>query len=99
MIAVATYHAAREGIGKLLYLTAVISAVIAFLNVLPIPVLDGGHLVFLAIEKVRGRPVSQKVFTGAQRVGLVIVGLLIVYALRNDIFRVVEWLVMQRQQG
>jgi regulator of sigma E protease len=97
-IAVASYHAAREGIGKLLYLTAVISAAIAFLNVLPIPVLDGGHLLFLAIEKVRGRRLSQKVLTMAQRVGIVAVALLIVYVTRNDILRIVEWVTATAQR-
>ncbi len=72
----------------LLYMTAVISAAIAYLNILPIPVLDGGHLLFLAIEKVRGRRVGERALSIAQTVGLVLLVLLMVYATRNDILRI-----------
>jgi regulator of sigma E protease len=86
-IAAASYYAAQEGIAKLLYLTAVISAAIAFLNALPIPVLDGGHLLFLAIEKVRGRRLSERTLTVAQTIGFVLIVLLFLYVTRNDILR------------
>ncbi len=89
-IAVVSYHAAQQGIGKLLYLTAVISAAIALLNILPIPVLDGGHLLFLAIEKVRGRRLGERALTVAQTVGFVLLMALVVYALRNDILRLLQ---------
>ena len=84
-IARITYRAAEFGLGKLFYLTAVLSAYIAFMNVLPIPVLDGGHLLFLAIEKLRGRRVSEKVMAVAQTVGGVLLLALVVYVTRNDI--------------
>lgn len=86
-IAHGSYLAAQEGLGKLLYITALISAALAFLNILPIPVLDGGHLLFLAIEKIRGKPVSEKVRTVSQIVGLTLLLMLVVYAVRNDILR------------
>jgi regulator of sigma E protease len=89
-IAVASYHAAREGIGKLLYLTAVISAAIALLNILPIPVLDGGHLLFIALEKLRGRRLGERALTIAQTVGFVLLVLLVVYVTRNDIARLLQ---------
>jgi len=87
VIAQSSYLAAQEGIGKLLYLTAVISAALAFLNILPIPILDGGHLLFVAIEKVRGRPVSEKVMAISQYVGLTLLLALVFYAIANDIMR------------
>ncbi len=81
------YWAAAEGAGKLLYITAVISVAIAFLNLLPIPVLDGGHLLFLAVEKIRGRRVAENIMIAAQTVGLVLLGALVLYVTWNDILR------------
>jgi len=86
-IARASYQAAQEGAGKLLYITAVISAAIGFFNVLPIPVLDGGHLLFVAIEKIRGRRLAGHVMTAAQTVGFVLLLGLIIYVTWNDILR------------
>ncbi|MBC7425823.1 MAG: RIP metalloprotease RseP [Bacteroidia bacterium] len=65
--------------------TCILSLVLAFMNLLPIPALDGGHVVFLLIEMVTGKPVSEKVMTVAQVVGMVLVGLLMVFAFGNDI--------------
>ena len=86
-IAGVSYRAAEFGLGKLLHMTAMISISIAFLNILPVPVLDGGHLLFLAIEKLRGRRLSEKVMNIAQTVGFVLLILLVVYVTRNDILR------------
>ncbi|MFO7955551.1 MAG: RIP metalloprotease RseP [Candidatus Brocadiia bacterium] len=86
-IARASYQAAEEGAGKLLYITAVISAAIGFFNLLPIPVLDGGHLLFVAIEKIRGRRLAEHVMTGAQTVGFVLLMALVIYVTWNDILR------------
>ncbi len=91
LIAQASYYAAQRGIGMFLYMMAVISGAIAFVNILPIPVLDGGHLLFVAIEKVRGRRPSQRVLTIAQTVGFVFLVLLVFYATRNDIMRLLGW--------
>ena len=64
-----------------------LSVSLAFLNVLPIPVLDGGHLFFLAIEKLKGSPVSERVLSYSQIVGLVLIVSLVVYVTFNDIQR------------
>jgi regulator of sigma E protease len=80
-----SYRAAEFGLGKLFYLTAVLSVSIGFLNILPIPILDGGHLLFLAIEKLRGRRVSEKAMSIAQTIGGVLLIMLVVYVTRNDI--------------
>ena len=69
---------ASVGIEPLIYLLAVISMAIGFTNLLPIPVLDGGHLVFYAIEAIRGRPLSQRTQEMAFRVGLAVVLMLLV---------------------
>ncbi len=87
-----THAAAEYGLGKLLYITAFLSASIAFLNILPIPILDGGHLLFLAIEKLRGRRVSEKAMAIAQTVGGVLLIALVVYVTRNDIM---NWMGVQ----
>ena len=59
----------------------------AFLNVLPIPVLDGGHLFFLLIEKLKGSPVSEKIFGYSQMAGLIVILSLMLYVTYNDIMR------------
>ncbi len=88
LIAHVAYHAARRGIGYLLYFSAIISIALAFLNILPIPVLDGGHLMFIGIEKIRGRPVGERARGISQTVGLTLLLLLVVYAFRNDLMRI-----------
>jgi regulator of sigma E protease len=60
---------------------------LAFINVLPIPVLDGGHLFFLIVEKLKGGPVSERVHGYSQLVGLVLILSLMVYVTFNDIVR------------
>jgi regulator of sigma E protease len=67
----------------------IISVNLAILNLLPIPVLDGGHLMFMSIEALRGKPVSEKVATVATRIGFALLMLLIVVVFYNDIHRVV----------
>ena len=57
------------------------------MNLLPIPALDGGHVVFLLYEIISGRPASQKFLERAQMVGVVILLTLMVYAIGNDIYR------------
>lgn len=80
---------ARRGPYALFNLIALLSVNLAVLNVLPIPVLDGGHLVFLAIEKVRGKSLSIKARMWAQQVGMVAILGLIVLVTYNDILRVI----------
>jgi regulator of sigma E protease len=68
-------------------LVAMISISLAILNILPIPILDGGHLAFFVIEWIRGRAVSLRVREVANQVGLVILGALIVLVFYSDIMR------------
>lgn len=67
-----TSQAARLGLGPLLYLMSLFSLSLAIFNTFPIPVLDGGHLLFLTIEQLRGRPVSPKVQDRAALVSMVL---------------------------
>lgn len=83
--------AARLGMVYLLMITAVISTNLAVFNLLPIPVLDGGHLFFFALESVRRRPLPLRVEDGLTRVGLGALVCLMVFAFYNDLARV-GWL-------
>lgn len=67
--------------------TAFISLVLAIMNILPIPALDGGHIVFLIYEMITGKEAPQKVLEYAQLVGFVIILALFVYANGNDVYR------------
>ena len=69
------------------YVTGLLSMVLAFMNFLPIPALDGGHVVFLTYEMVSGRKPSDKFLEGAQKVGMVLLLSLMVFAVFNDIFK------------
>ncbi len=79
---------AREGLGPLAIFTAFISVNLAVLNLLPVPMLDGGHLLFFLIEAVLGRPLSLKKREAAQQLGFVLLMLLMVYAFYNDLMRI-----------
>lgn len=68
-------------------LTGILSMVLAFMNILPIPALDGGHTVFLLLEMVMGRPLSDKFMERAQMVGFVILIAIMVFAFGNDIIK------------
>ena len=68
-------------------LTAFLSLMLAFMNILPIPALDGGHVVFLLYEMVVGRPAPEKVMEYAQAVGMFLLLGLIIYANANDVLR------------
>jgi regulator of sigma E protease len=87
MIAQMAGEQAKEGIGKLIQFVAFISINLAIINFLPIPVLDGGHLAFFAVEAVRRRPVSLRVREIAQQAGMFILLLLMVFVFYNDIMR------------
>jgi regulator of sigma E protease len=73
------------GIGALIQLAAVLSVSIGLLNLMPIPMLDGGHLVFYAIEAVRGRPPGEVAQEWAYRFGLSVVLALMLFATWNDV--------------
>ena len=87
MIAKMAGDQARSGIENLIFFIALISVNLAIINLLPIPILDGGHLLFFLIEAVKGKPVSLKVREVAQQVGLFIILLLVILVFYNDIFR------------
>jgi len=78
---------ARQGFLSLLFFTALLSINLGILNLLPIPILDGGHLFFSLIEAVRGKPVSLQKREMAQQVGLALLVALMIFAFYNDIFR------------
>jgi regulator of sigma E protease len=84
-IAQVSGQVATVSFAALLHLTAVLSVSIGLLNLFPVPLLDGGHLLFYAIEAVRGRPLSEKAQEYGFRVGLALVLMLMIVATWNDI--------------
>lgn len=87
MIAQVTAQAANEGFYKLLKMTAFISVNLAVFNLLPLPVLDGGQLVMLAVEAVRRRPLDIRVMERVQQFGLLLILALILFVTFNDVSR------------
>jgi regulator of sigma E protease len=85
-----TGQRAQLGMSALLVFMAFLSINLAILNVLPIPALDGGHLVFLLIEKVKGSPLSINQRMIAQQIGLVFLLIVIVMVTYNDIVRFIS---------
>jgi len=88
MIAQMAGQEARAGVVNFVFFIALISINLAILNFLPIPVLDGGHLLFFFVEAVTGRPVSIKIREIAQQAGIFVLILLMIYVFYNDIARV-----------
>ena len=86
-IGIASIYGATFNWTKFWTLTAILSMILAFMNILPIPALDGGHSVFLLIEMAIGRPLSDKFMEKAQMVGFVILVALMVFAFGNDIWK------------
>lgn len=84
-IAQVSGEVASAGFTALLHLTAVLSISIGLLNLFPIPLLDGGHLLFYGIEAARGRPLSERAQEVGFRIGLAIVVMLMIFATFNDI--------------
>jgi len=76
---------ATFGLGALIHLAAVLSISIGLLNLFPVPLLDGGHLLFYAVEAARGRPLSDRAQEMGFRIGLGLVLMLMVFATYNDI--------------
>ncbi len=87
MIAQMSGKAAAAGLSAFLSLLAIISISLGMLNLLPIPVLDGGLLLFLAIEAIRKKPLSQKVMEVRQSIGAAVLITLIVVVSYNDVMR------------
>jgi regulator of sigma E protease len=84
-IAQVSGQVASAGFVALIHLTAVLSVSIGLLNLFPIPLLDGGHLLFYGIEAIRGRPLSERAQEVGFRIGLAIVVMLMIFATFNDI--------------
>jgi regulator of sigma E protease len=84
-IAKIAYHTASKGLPDLLVFLCLISANLAVINFLPIPVLDGGHMVFLAYEGIRGKPPSERVHVTLSYLGLIFILALMVFVLGLDI--------------
>ena len=76
---------AESGFVSLLTLAAILSISIGFVNLLPVPLLDGGHLMFYAVEAVFGKPLSRRTQEMGFRIGLVLVGMLMLFVTINDI--------------
>jgi regulator of sigma E protease len=79
--------AAQQGFSSIVWLIAVLSTSIGLINLFPIPILDGGHLMFYAIELLRGRPVGEIWMRVGTMIGLSLVLLLMVFATYNDLVR------------
>ena len=82
-----TGQAAKMGLVYLLQLMGVLSASLAIFNLLPVPVLDGGHILFLAIEKIRKKPVSVKMQENVTQVGISLLIVLMLFVFYNDFIR------------
>jgi regulator of sigma E protease len=81
---------ARRGLGNLLYFIAFVSVALVVVNLLPIPIMDGGHVMFCLIEGLRGKALSMSKQIVLQRVGLAIVGTLILFSFWVDFARIVQ---------
>ncbi len=81
-------QSARMGLIPYLKFLALISISLGVLNLLPIPILDGGHLMYYIAEVIQGRPVSERVLEIGQRIGLGLLGMLMAFAFYNDISRI-----------
>ena len=90
-VAIADYagQSARVGWHAYLSFLALISISLGVLNLLPIPVLDGGHLVYYGLEAIRGRPLSERFLEVTQKAGLVVIAAMMVLALFNDLTRLI----------
>ncbi|VAW39168.1 Intramembrane protease RasP/YluC, implicated in cell division based on FtsL cleavage [hydrothermal vent metagenome] len=88
MIAQVAGKAASSGVTEILSLLAFLSLQLGIINLFPVPVLDGGHLFFYAIEAVRGKPLSERVQGIAQYAGMVLLIALMVFVTWNDLWRI-----------
>jgi len=88
-IAIAQLAGRTADLGLVAFITflALISVNLGVLNLLPVPILDGGHLVYLGLEKLRGKPLSDVVMERTQMVGVLLIGMLMVFAFYNDLMR------------
>ena len=90
-ITIADYAGQSAQVGAIAYLNfiALISISLGVLNLLPIPLLDGGHLMYYGAEFLKGSPVSDRVMEVGQQIGMVLLFTLMAFALYNDIHRLI----------
>ncbi len=81
---------ARQGFSELIRLTALLSINLGLINLLPIPILDGGHIFFFLLEIIKGKPVSERNRERAAQVGLFMILSLMIFAFYNDIVRIMS---------
>ncbi len=88
-ITIADYAGQSAGMGIVAYLgfLALISISLGVMNLLPIPLLDGGHLLYYAVELIKGSPVSEQAWEIGQKIGIAILGTLMTFAIFNDVNR------------
>jgi regulator of sigma E protease len=79
--------AVKQGPEDFLYLIGMISVAIGLFNLFPVPLLDGGHVLYYLVEGIRGKPLSQRVIGKANMVGLALLLSLLVFATMNDVQR------------
>ena len=77
----------RAGLSSILYLMAFLSINVGFINLIPFPAFDGGHILFIVIEKIKGSPVSSKTENMIHTIGLFLLMALMVYITFNDILK------------
>ena len=90
LIAQMTGQQASEGFQNVIQFLALLSINLGIINLFPIPILDGGHLLIFGIEALIGRPLSMKIREVAQQIGLFIIITLMVYAMYNDLMRFIR---------
>jgi regulator of sigma E protease len=79
---------ARRGLLSLVLFTAILSINLGVINLFPIPILDGGHFLFLGLEALLRKPISIKKMEIAQQIGLIFIILLMLFAFYNDLIRI-----------
>ena len=80
----------KEGIDNILYLIAFLSLNVGVINLIPFPAFDGGRILFLIIEKIKGSPVDSKLENTIHNIGFMLLILLMIYVTCNDIFRIIK---------
>ncbi len=83
-------HTVRIGFVQFLIFLAVVSISLGVLNLLPIPILDGGHLLYYLVEAIKGAPLSKEALAWGQQVGIVLLFALMSLAFYNDIVRLLQ---------
>ncbi len=84
-------HSAEQGMSQFLIFLCMLSANLAVINFLPIPVLDGGHMVFLTYEAIRGKPVSERLFMAFTYAGFLFILTLMLFVVGLDVSRFFSW--------